>query len=712
MKLFVLITFVVIAFNACLVAQTQIELNEIIIESSEEKRAADEEKNSIQDIKYLSRKDINHVGSKGVGEILKRLPGIVVSGPPMAYRNVKINGLDKEFQTIFIDGHRPAGGEDRREFKLDRLPAGLIESVEIIYNPGVQYGGTSPSGFINLKTVDVPEKRQIGLNLGLDHSNTISGFYPEGSFYYADKKGRFAYLIYAGRSHCQRSDESFLEDFSNEISGRNIKKSDVSLNTATTSLSYKINSHQQLKLKLMWSDQNQSELNSMDVNRRSQGGLGYKQDTSQESTSRKLLMTQLKHELIIGSWKSESSVRYDWSGMNKEKDRIREKDPSWETSLELEDQYLHLANLRSDWERSTCVWGRAKHHIKSGLDASYNSRDFNRFAFARVSSHKFWDEIEDGSYLLNESITAFYLIDELEIGENNISPGLRIEGQNRSYSVTDSSGQESYWTFLPALHGKHSLHDQKIIYRWSISRQNALQPFLYMVPVLKVKHRKEIIEQGNPDLAPSRSWNYQASISASLGDKSKIKIRSFFTDIRDVVEMKYLGIDDRFHYRVFQPMNIDSAMVYGGTFEYLADFSYFSKLNFRIWGNYSWNGSRVRDPGSQEMRRMNDQPVHMTSMNADYLMSKLKLRFSFGYTWMSKRQTFDTIDSTGASFPGFHYNPYGQLDCSVKYYITKWGYLSVSIHNLLNEKEVLNQGFVVEEIHPGRLLRFGLSLTM
>lgn len=110
-------------------SQVQVQITEVVIEAESGKNAQNEEKRAIQDIKILSRKEIRHVGSKGVGEILKRLPGIVVQGPPMAYRNVKVNGLDKEYQTIFIDGHRPAGGEDRREFKLDRLPSTLIKGL-------------------------------------------------------------------------------------------------------------------------------------------------------------------------------------------------------------------------------------------------------------------------------------------------------------------------------------------------------------------------------------------------------------------------------------------------------------------------------------------------------------------------------------------------------------------------------------------------------
>lgn len=692
--------------------QVRVQITEVVIEAESNQNAQEREKRAVQDIKILSRKDIRHVGSKGVGEILKRLPGIVVQGPPMAYRNVKVNGLDKEYQTIFIDGHRPAGGEDRREFKLDRLPSTLIEGVEVMYNPTIKYGGTSPAGIINIITRDVPEKRQFGIDLGLDHSNTFSGVHPEGSFYYGESKSRLGYLIYAGRYSYKRKDITLLKDERSDISGVHEELSSVSLNTASARVNYKVNSSNDLKFNFLLSNQNQFEEIWADVNRRSQGGLSYKRDSSDEIAYRKLIMTQLKHVVRLKDWNGESSVAWDWSGMYKKKDRIREKDPDWESSLEEEQQYLQLLKFRSDWVRSSLKVKSMSHVLKSGVEASINVRDFDRIAYAKVSSHKFWDEFEDGSYLLDESILAAYFSDGIYGNQTAITPGLRIEYHSRNYSTADTSGLESYWTILPAIHGKHSSRDEDLVFRWSLSRQLALQPFLYMVPVLKVKHKKEIIEQGNPDLLPAKSWNYHASIHKSFGDHSNAVIRVFFTDIRDVVEMKFLGLDQRFNYRVFKPTNIDSARIFGANIDVLADFSDFSEVALRIWGNYSWNSSRVRDPGTHELRRLNDQTVHITNINVDYLITNWSLRLAAGITLLGKRESYATIDPAGLYIPGFYYEPFSQLDFSLKYYFSRWGYFSVSIHNLISNREILHQESVVEELLPGRLARFGFSLTI
>ncbi len=697
--------------NSDLLAQTKIELNEVIIESEQKVSDRVIENESVEDLILLSRMEVRHAGSRGVGEILKRLPGIVVQGPPMAYRNAKIFGLDKQYQSILIDGHRPAGGEDRREFKLDRMPASLIEGVELVYNPNVKFGGSSPAGIINLKTFDVPDGRLFGVDLGLDHSNTYPGVYPEGSFYYGDRNAKSGYFIYLGRSQYVRKDRVNMSDQESDITGALFEVSTVKLNTGLARFTYTPNAKNNLSFKIYWSDQYQKEDLKSDVSRRSQGGLSFRRDSSSEESRQTLLMTELKHIIKTGNLTGTSRLVYDWSGLVKEKNRLREKDPDWEKSLELEEQKLNLLKVRSDWASTMRIWKGLGHSQSFGIDGNLNLRDFRRMAFLKISDHLFWDESENGSFNLSEANLAMYGLEDISYRNSKISVGARIEQNFLSYSTIDTSGFEQYLSFLPSFHGRHELFSPDWILRWGISRQNALQPFQYMVPVKKVKHKKEVIEMGNPNLLPGKSWNYQIKVQRSFSENSRVSIGGIYTSIKDVVEMKYLGIDDDFNYRVFQPMNIDSATIVSTSFEGIVDLADFTLVPLRIWGNAGMNTSRVRDPGSGEIRRLNDQAQFQTSLNLDYLLSLYKLRFSIGYTWVGERHTYDTFSADGTFSPGFHYAPFGQLDCSIKYYFTRWGYLSMSIHNLFDHRETLYQDQIIEETIPGRLIRLGLSLS-
>lgn len=661
-------------------------------------------------MKYLSRKDIRHVGSKGVGEILKRLPGIVVQGPPMAYRNVKVNGLDKEYQTILIDGFRPAGGEDRREFKLDRLPASLVEGVEIIYNSGVEYGGSSPAGVINIKTKGVPKEREIGADIGLDKTATAKGWYPDASFYLGNSKKRIGFLLYGGIYRYSRMDKRELKDIGSTISGETKEWTEVGLKTMAARFNYQFNQNQLLKLKILGSYQDQTETILANVNRRTQGGLQYRQDSSMEISARSLFQLEAAHELSLKAWQAENSVRWDISGLKKKKDRSREGSPNWEISEENEAQILNLVGLHSRWSRNSLQIGQVLHNFRLGTDLSTNQRNFDRMAYAKQEGHLFWDEVEDGSYFLQENTAAVYFTDQLEREKLSFSPGVRVEYQHRWFTTAVTNGSSGLVSILPAIHGKIDLASSWIM-RGGLSRQNALQPFLYLVPVQKVKHKKELIEMGNPDLKPARSWNYNWSLQKLFGEQSYMKLQAFYTPVRDVVEMRYLGVDEAFNYRIFKPVNVDSAQLYGLSLDWLYRSKDFSNSDLRFWGNCTFNGSKLLDPGNQEIRRLNDQPASLFNINADYLLTRFRLRAAVAFTWISKRYTSATIDPSGSLLPGFYYDAFGQLDASFKYYFSRWGYFSLSVHNLLQATEKLHQNGVVEELFPGRLVRFGLSLT-
>ena len=127
-------------------AQDTIVIKEIIVEGNALQNAIELQKEAIPSKIVISKKDISNFGNHTAGDVLKRMPRIFVQGPPSFNRNIMIAGLDKQFQSVLVDGNRPAGGEDYRDLKLDRIPVDMIDEIEIIYNPSVEYGGDAAAG--------------------------------------------------------------------------------------------------------------------------------------------------------------------------------------------------------------------------------------------------------------------------------------------------------------------------------------------------------------------------------------------------------------------------------------------------------------------------------------------------------------------------------------------------------------------------------------
>ncbi len=387
---FFLLSLCWILSGEVLSAQQQVLIREIIIESVQSDSAAIQEWRSLEGKQILGVKELNHTSTKGIGDAIRQLPGVTLQGPPLVYRNASIMGLDKEFQTILIDGIRPAGGEDRREYKLDRIPTALIESVEYVNNPGVSWGSNAAVGLINIKVKEVPERLTQAVNISLDATSTYSGVYPHLNYFAGNTRGKWGYMFYADYSHHNRIDETQLSDTAMGLNGTSEEFGRISLTTLAGKLKYSPSGRQNFVFDFTSSSQTEQEDLLADITRRSQGGLNFSQDSAVEVAQRQLYSAKLTHRYHKSHLETESRFIGDYSVLKKHKDRLREKDTGFETSLESEDQNLYLLGLYSDWKYS-CNTGRqgASSVLKWGIEMDHNRRIFDRFVFAKQADHLF-----------------------------------------------------------------------------------------------------------------------------------------------------------------------------------------------------------------------------------------------------------------------------------------------------------------------------------
>ena len=67
-----------------------------------------------------------------VGDMLKRVPSVAFVSDVLEYDGVRLRGLDPGYTQILINGEKVPGAGDDRSFFVDRIPAELIERVEIV----------------------------------------------------------------------------------------------------------------------------------------------------------------------------------------------------------------------------------------------------------------------------------------------------------------------------------------------------------------------------------------------------------------------------------------------------------------------------------------------------------------------------------------------------------------------------------------------------
>ena len=108
-------------------------------ESNDERRRA-----TASRITY-GREELDRMGDASLGEVLKRLPGVTLGGPPGRGGQVRMRGMGGGYTQILIDGQRMAPG-----FSLDSIAPEQIEKIEIMRAPVAEFGTRAIAGTINV----------------------------------------------------------------------------------------------------------------------------------------------------------------------------------------------------------------------------------------------------------------------------------------------------------------------------------------------------------------------------------------------------------------------------------------------------------------------------------------------------------------------------------------------------------------------------------
>lgn len=102
----------------------------------------------------IGRDEIERMGDGSVGEILQRLPGVVVGGRPGRSSSVRLRGLGTGYTQILVNGERLAAG-----MTLESISPEQIERIEITRGPTAETGAQAVAGTINIILRDGTEAR-------------------------------------------------------------------------------------------------------------------------------------------------------------------------------------------------------------------------------------------------------------------------------------------------------------------------------------------------------------------------------------------------------------------------------------------------------------------------------------------------------------------------------------------------------------------------
>ncbi len=118
---------------------------------------------------YTISKDQTNIGLNGL-EVLKKIPGVFIDNDD------KITVRGKSGIRVFIDDRPSALAAENPAEAIKFFPAGSIESIEVITNPGAKYDAAGSGAIINVK---LKKEKKLGMNgnasLGIGSRYEFSG---------------------------------------------------------------------------------------------------------------------------------------------------------------------------------------------------------------------------------------------------------------------------------------------------------------------------------------------------------------------------------------------------------------------------------------------------------------------------------------------------------------------------------------------------------
>ncbi len=619
------------------------------------------------------------------GDALKRVPSVTFLSDVIESDGARLRGLPPGYTQILINGEKVPGSNADRSFFLDRIPAELIDRVEIVRSSSARRTGDAVAGTLNIKLRDGYE---------LD-----GGYLRAGGLYYDDKElepsvggvfggalgpGRF--LIganFQGRHNPKkkfslRYDDSpennpnfATDDFNNredQVDTRDGK--DYSFNATydikgdTTDFS--INGF------YVHTDRTETE-RSLEYNHPTNingpiratppGNLTVDNanvatiDQDNYSVNGKLAHRWSAGETILkigyahfdeDRFETEYEVEFDRALPRFTGDQtltgITDKEFSVRLEHEIalgEDTKLLIGGLWQDKDRDTSITEapRDRYNLTAANRQGYDQFARNPTEFVRPFG-AFVPAVGGINTIEEKRLDGFMLIE----GD---MPGIKWEAGVR-YETTDltivdltppaTRIDNDYAKFLPSASIKLDVGARGRITA-SVARTSRRPEFNFISPAQLDAELGDNDLLGNPLLDPETAWGVDLGFEQRLGRAGIAGINLFYRKVNDLIELTNTGVEgsEGAGTFVYQPQNIGDGKVWGIEFDLSTDLGFVGLPDTGVFGNVSWLDSKIVDEFGK--RRFNGQSEYV--YNFGVIQDIPSVGAAFGATYRKQGGAFD-----------------------------------------------------------------------
>lgn len=635
------------------------------------------------------------------GDALRRVPSVTFLSDVIESDGPRFRGLAPSYAQLLINGRRVPGAENDRSFFLDRIPAELIERVEILRSSSARRTGDAMAGALNIVLrdgYDVEGGYVRGGILRFDDGEVKPSF---GAVYgselgsgrlllSANIQGRYNPKIKKSQrfgDSPENNPDFRTDDFDNREDQEDTRDgTDYSLN-ARYSVELDNGSEFEIGGFVTYTDREEAERS-----------FEYDDPTATNgpvSAGGNLLTdNQQLQEIEQTSYIFNMGYGFDFLGgrldalgsfATFQEDRINNED-----EIDFEDgeigQERELTDLSDDelTLQLAQVWSiNDGLDIEAGLFWQDKKRDLELLAGDQdVAFAGAWDQFSQRPFSLRTALPAvepidagvnttdetrfdFYGVLNGESGRISWEFGLRYETTDtRIVDLTAAQRVDNDYDFLlPSASLKFELSDRDRLVA-SAARTVRRPDFDFLNPVLLEGEIEDDDLLGNPALEPENAIGFDIGYERKIADTGVFGINVFYRTVDDLIELTNTGIEgsDGPGSTVYQPQNVGDGDVYGVELDLSVPLSIFGMDNTGVFANYSWLDSEVTDFLGD--RTFNDQSDFV--FNVGFIHSLPQLDAAFGVTYREQGDAFGRLvaeevrTSYGADLEAFVEKSFGE----------------------------------------------------
>jgi outer membrane receptor protein involved in Fe transport len=634
----------------------------------------------VYDLEYFQRFE-----PRTVGDMLKRVPSVAFLSDVLEYDGARLRGLDPGYTQVLINGKKVPGGGDDRSFFVDRIPAEVVERIEIVRATSANRSADAIAGAINIVLRDAYEFDGGYVRAGISHfddgeTKPTAAAVASGEF----AGGRvLAGVSHQGRYNPKKKLSLRYDEPGGEFQNREDQDDTRDGTDDSLNLSY-VREIGAGKLSLsglyVRTDRTETEHSEEynDRNSTSRDNLLSINDQVADIEQDNIAINGGYSVEHAGGGKTELSFNY---ARMKDHTRNVEEEIGYddeETPPEF-DEYegtLLLSDLR-DTE-----YGASLSHVldvggsklQFGIDYTSKDRDFG-LRTSEVDTDEEGEplppylEFDAESSTIEERRVDPYLMFSGKRDALTWEAGLRYETTRRSVELGGDKWDKDTNLPLPSAHLRWDLSDAARV-NFSVARSVRRPNFNYLLPVVLEGEYGDNDFIGNPNLELEKAWGADLGYEHRLGKRGVVGVNVFYRDVKDLIEITNTGnpsetaledFEDEIAeflesnpgalpgspgYPVLDPdsflfsaANVGDGYVYGVEFDLSTPLSALGLPNTGVFLNYSWLDSEVEDALGK--RRFNDQ-AHSV-FNVGFIQDLPSVNANFGVSYRRQGRAYGRI---------------------------------------------------------------------